>query len=70
VYSVSPYATYLGGHSVKCIGWGIEKNVPYWFMMSSWNSTWGDGGYFKIRRGTNESEVDNSTSAGIPKYYT
>ncbi|XP_025206249.1 cathepsin B-like [Melanaphis sacchari] len=69
VYSVSPNATYLGGHSVKCIGWGVEKNVSYWLMMNSWNSTWGDEGYFKIRRGTNECKVDNSTSAGIPEYY-
>ncbi|XP_026815572.1 cathepsin B-like [Rhopalosiphum maidis] len=70
VYSVSPNATYLGGHSVKCIGWGVEKNVPYWLMMNSWNETWGDRGYFKIRRGTNECKVDNSTSAGIPEYYS
>uniref|UniRef100_A0A2S2PNE1 Cathepsin B-like cysteine proteinase 5 n=1 Tax=Schizaphis graminum TaxID=13262 RepID=A0A2S2PNE1_SCHGA len=70
VYSVSPNATYLGGHSVKCIGWGVEKNVPYWLMMNSWNDTWGDRGYFKIRRGTNECKVDNSASAGIPEYYS
>lgn len=69
VYVKSPNATYLGGHSVKCIGWGIEGNVSYWLMMNSWNSTWGDRGYFKIRRGTNECKVDNSSTSGVPDYY-
>ncbi|XP_015376384.1 PREDICTED: cathepsin B-like cysteine proteinase 5 [Diuraphis noxia] len=68
VYSKTPNATYLGGHSVKCIGWGVERNVPYWLMMNSWNSTWGDGGYFKIRRGTNECKVEDSSTAGVPEY--
>nr|DAA06106.1 TPA_inf: cathepsin B [Acyrthosiphon pisum] len=69
VYFKSPNATYLGGHSVKCIGWGVERNVSYWLMMNSWNNTWGDGGNFKIRRGTNECQVEDSSTAGMPEYY-
>jgi len=69
VYFKSPNATYLGGHSVKCIGWGVERNVSYWLMMNSWNSTWGDKGYFKIRRGTNECQIEDSSTAGVPEYY-
>jgi len=59
-------ATYLGGHAVKLIGWGEENGVPYWLMVNSWNEDWGDMGFFKIRRGTNECGVDNSTTAGVP----
>jgi len=66
VYERSENASYLGGHAVKLIGWGEEYGVPYWLMMNSWNEDWGDQGLFKIRRGTNECGVDNSTTAGVP----
>jgi len=59
-------ATYLGGHAVKLIGWGVLRGVPYWLMINSWNENWGNAGTFKIRRGTNECGVDNSTTAGVP----
>lgn len=69
VYEKSENATYLGGHAVKLIGWGEEYGVPYWLMVNSWNEAWGDKGLFKIRRGTNECGVDNSTTGGIPVIY-
>jgi len=34
----------LRGHAVKIIGWGVEKDVPYWLVANSWNSDWGDNG--------------------------
>ncbi|XP_060847848.1 cathepsin B-like [Rhopalosiphum padi] len=66
IYVKSENASYLGGHAVKLIGWGEEYGVPYWLMINSWNEDWGDQGLFKIRRGTNECGVDNSTTAGVP----
>ncbi|XP_050439991.1 cathepsin B-like [Adelges cooleyi] len=66
VYEKSENASYLGGHSVKLIGWGVEKETPYWLLVNSWNENWGDKGMFKIRRGTNECEIEESMSAGVP----
>ena len=56
--------SYLGGHAVKMIGWGVENGVKYWLCVNSWNNEWGDGGFFKIRRGTNECGIENSVNAG------
>jgi cathepsin B len=41
----------LGGHAIKCIGWGTENGVDYWLMANSWGTKWGDKGFFKIKRG-------------------
>lgn len=56
----------LGGHAVKIIGWGVENNVPYWLIANSWTTTWGDKGYFKILRGSNECGIESDTAAGTP----
>ncbi|XP_050439459.1 cathepsin B-like cysteine proteinase 4 [Adelges cooleyi] len=68
VYVKTENATYLGGHAVKMIGWGYYLGTPYWLMVNSWNTQWGDNGTFKILRGNNECGIDNSTTAGVTKY--
>jgi len=57
----------LGGHAVKLLGWGEENGVPYWLVANSWNYDWGNGGYFKIRRGTDECGFESELVGGIPK---
>ncbi|CAJ0594799.1 unnamed protein product [Cylicocyclus nassatus] len=48
-----------GGHAVKLIGWGVENGVKYWLVSNSWSTDWGDNGLFKIRRGTNECDIES-----------
>ena len=57
----------LGGHAIKIIGWGVENGVKYWLCVNSWNNEWGDNGFFKIRRGSNECGIENYVFAGMPK---
>jgi len=33
------------------MGWGVQDGTPYWLCANSWNSDWGDNGFFKILRG-------------------
>jgi len=54
----------LGGHAVKILGWGVEAGVKYWLVANSWNSDWGDKGYFKILRGVDECGIEDSIVAG------
>jgi len=57
----------LGGHAVRMLGWGTENGTPYWLIANSWNSDWGDKGYFKILRGKNECGIEAEVVAGDPK---
>ncbi|KAF1892223.1 hypothetical protein Lal_00036584 [Lupinus albus] len=57
----------LGGHAVKLIGWGRSDNGDdYWLLANQWNRSWGDDGYFKIKRGTNECGIEDDITAGLP----
>ncbi|XP_078585034.1 cathepsin B-like isoform X1 [Branchiostoma floridae x Branchiostoma japonicum] len=57
----------LGGHAVKMIGWGMEGSTPYWLIANSWNSDWGDMGFFKILRGQDECGIERDIVAGEPR---
>lgn len=58
---------YLGGHAVKLIGWGTTaEGEDYWLIANQWNRSWGDDGYFMIRRGTNECGIEEDAVAGMP----
>ncbi|CAB3399104.1 unnamed protein product [Caenorhabditis bovis] len=57
----------LGGHAIKILGWGTENGTPYWLVANSWNVNWGENGYFRIIRGTNECGIEHAVVAGIPK---
>ncbi|KIH53822.1 papain family cysteine protease [Ancylostoma duodenale] len=54
-----------GAKSVKLIGWGSENGVPYWLVANTWNSDWGENGYFRILRGTDECGIESQVVAGM-----
>jgi cathepsin B len=53
----------LGGHAIKAIGWGTESGVDYWLMANSWGTSWGDSGFFKIKRG--DCGINNQMTFGL-----
>jgi len=57
----------LGGHAIRILGWGTEGGDPYWLVANSWNTDWGDKGYFKIRRGTDECGIESGVVGGMPE---
>lgn len=57
----------LGGHAIRILGWGVENGVKYWLCANSWNTDWGDKGYFKILRGAGECGIEDDINGGTPK---
>ncbi|VVC33805.1 Cysteine peptidase, cysteine active site,Peptidase C1A, papain C-terminal,Cysteine peptidase [Cinara cedri] len=56
----------LGGHAIRILGWGVEDSIPYWLVANSWNYDWGQNGFFKILRGSDECGIEGQINAGIP----
>ena len=58
----------LGFYSAKIVGWGVEKdtNTPYWVAASVFGKDWGENGYFRIVRGSNECNFEGQAVAGTP----
>ncbi|KAM5247016.1 tubulointerstitial nephritis antigen-like isoform 2-T2 [Ctenodactylus gundi] len=53
-----------GTHSVKITGWGEEtlpdgRVLKYWSAANSWGPSWGEGGHFRILRGSNECDIES-----------
>jgi cathepsin B len=58
VYIKSAKAKNIGAHAVTLVGFGVEGGVPYWLIQNSWGPNWGMNGFAKIRRGTNECNIE------------
>jgi len=59
IYRKGKEAKFLGGHAVKIIGWGREENgSEHWIVANSWNTKWGEEGFFRIAHG--ECSIENA----------
>lgn len=46
-------------HAVLLTGYGEEKGQPYWRLQNSWGDDWGEDGFFRMLRGTDESGCES-----------
>jgi len=53
----------LGGHAIRIVGWGVEKGTKYWKVANSWNKYWGEDGYFRIVRGSNNCGIEDQVTS-------
>jgi cathepsin B len=59
----------ISGHAVEIVGWGNEKNIPYWIIKNSYGISWGDNGYFRMLRGVNMCEIEKNIITGDPDFF-
>jgi len=69
IYEKLKSASFAGGHAVKIIGWGYDatQEEPYWLCANSWGDSWGENGFFRIKRGNSECGIEDQIATGIPK---
>lgn len=62
-YSSGVYRRYstkgMGTHSIRVIGYGKDPLLgDYWLCANTWGPNWGEAGFFRIRKGANECNIE------------
>lgn len=59
-----PFSGSVGGqcdHEISVVGFGEESDgQKYWVVRNSWGTYWGDNGFFKVERGSNQIGIETS----------
>lgn len=50
-------------HAVLMIGYGTDQNTDYWLLKNSWGASWGERGFFRIKR-------DSTNMCGVLSKYS
>lgn len=53
-------------HAVQLVGYGAENGTDYWLVRNSWDVTWGEAGYIRLKRSSSiECGLDVTPADGV-----
>lgn len=58
----------ITNHCVLLVGYGLDKATgeKYWIVKNSWGASWGEEGFFRIRRGVDECAIESIAVGTTP----
>lgn len=53
-------------HEISIVGWGEQNGIKFWRGRNSWGSHWGEEGFFRIVRGSDNLAIESECSFAVP----
>ncbi|CAM9903217.1 unnamed protein product, partial [Phaeothamnion confervicola] len=67
----APQKTAGTNHIVAIVGWGTaEDGTKFWQVRNSWGEYWGEQGFFRIVRGSNQLLLESNCAWAVPGSWT